>query len=223
VLAVIIPAYNEEETVGQTVEACARLAPVSEVIVVDDGSQDRTAEAAAGAGARVLRLARNCGKGQALNLGLRATRAPFLAFVDADVGTTACELERLWEPVEAGLLDMAIGRLTGGQKGRTLGLVRALAGWGIYRLAGCRLVAPLSGQRVLDARVAKRLYPLAGGFGVEVDLTVRALWAGFRVGEVPVAMSHRVTGNDWAGLVHRGRQFWEVGQALIRAARSTRW
>jgi glycosyltransferase involved in cell wall biosynthesis len=221
VLAVIIPAYNEEATIAQTVEACSRLRPVSEVIVVDDGSRDGTAEVARQAGARVLRLDRNCGKGEALNCGLRYTRAPYLAFVDADVGVTAGELERLWEPVEAGILDMAVGILTPSAR-RSLGLVRALAGLGVYRLAGCRLRAPLSGQRVLGARVAQRLYPLAGGFGVEVDLTVRALWAGFRVGELPVSMTHRYTGNDWAGLRHRSRQLWEVGRTLWRISRTPR-
>ncbi|MGB9885894.1 MAG: glycosyltransferase family 2 protein [Moorellales bacterium] len=220
-LAVIIPAYNEETTVALTVEACSRLRPVSEIIVVDDGSRDGTAEAARRAGARVLRLGRNCGKGEALNLGLRHTRAPYLAFVDADIGATAGELKRLWEPVEAGILDMAVGVLSPSAR-RSPGLVRTLARVGVYRLAGCRLRAPLSGQRVLDARVAQSLYPLAGGFGVEVDLTVRALWAGFRVGELPVAMSHRYTGNDWAGISHRSRQLWEVGCTLWRISRTRR-
>ncbi|MBC7347899.1 MAG: glycosyltransferase, partial [Clostridia bacterium] len=75
-LAVIIPAYNEQATVARTVAAARRVPVVEEVIVVDDGSRDETAAQAKQAGATVLRLPYNCGKGHALNCGYRATRAP---------------------------------------------------------------------------------------------------------------------------------------------------
>lgn len=216
-LAVIIPAYNEEATIARTVAAAGRVPVVEEVIVVDDGSRDETAAQAKQAGATVLRLPYNCGKGHALNCGYRATRAPYLAFIDADVGETAGELGKLWEPIAAGVFDMAVGVLPSARAGG-FGLVKGLARWGISQLAGCRVQAPLSGQRVLDARIMDRLYPLSADFGAEVDLTIRALWAGFRVGEVPVGMTHRVTGRNWAGLCHRGRQFWHVGRTLVHAA-----
>lgn len=222
-LAVIIPAYNEEATVARTVAAAGRVPAVTEIIVVDDGSRDGTCEAAKKAGAAVLRLPFNCGKGHALNCGFLATKAPYLAFLDADVGETAVELAKLWEPVEAGIFDMAVGKLVT-QRGRGgLGLVRGLARWGCARLAGCRLEAPISGQRVLDARLMRQLYPLVPDFGVEIDLTIRALLAGFRLGEVPVAMAHRVTGRELAGFWHRGRQFWHIGRALVRQGLAEGW
>jgi glycosyltransferase involved in cell wall biosynthesis len=190
---------------------------VEEVVVVDDGSMDGTSAEAKIAGALVLRLPRKCGKGYALNCGYLSTEAPYLAFVDADVGETAAELARLWEPVEAGIFDMAVGKLPSAGGGG-FGLVKGLAFWGVRVLTGCRFEAALSGQRVLDRRIMQRLYPLAQGFGVEVDLTVRSVRAGFRVGEVPVAMTHRVTRQDLAGFSHRSRQFWEVGRVLLREA-----
>lgn len=222
-LAVIIPAYNEEATIARTVAAVARVRAVEEIIVVDDGSRDGTFEAARQAGAAVLRLPFNCGKGHALNCGYGATKAPYLAFIDADVGETAVELAKLWEPVEAGIFDMAVGKFAALSRKGGFGLVKGLARWGCERLAGCRLSAPLSGQRVLDARIMRQLYPLAPDFGVEIDLTVRALLAGFRLGEVPVAMAHRATGRNLAGFWHRGRQFWHVGRALARQALAAGW
>lgn len=221
-LAVIIPAYNEEDRVEKTVENVSQIGPVSEVLVVDDGSTDATASVAKRAGAAVISLSRNRGKGYALNCGFAATRAPYLAFLDADLGASAVGLTRLWEPVEAGILDMSVAAPPAKAGSGGFGLVKGLAGWGIHRLSGSVFQAPLSGQRVLHRRVMHLLHPLASGFGVEIDLTLRALWSGFRVGEVPLYIEHRYTGRDVAGFCHRGRQFWHVSHTLTRLALSRR-
>ena len=77
---------------------------------------------------------------------------------------------------------------------------------------------PLSGQRAMTVDAFRAVSPFAPGFGMEVAMTVDALRAGFRVVEVPVEMSHRETGRDLAGFVHRGKQFKDILEAL--AARS---
>lgn len=87
--AVMIPAYDEEDQIGPTLAAIARLDSPAEVVVVDDGSADRTAECAAEGLAslpsgRLLRLPHNRGKAEALNAGITCTKLPLIATVDAD-------------------------------------------------------------------------------------------------------------------------------------------
>lgn len=112
-VAVVIPAFNEEETVAAVIAAGRELTP--EVIVASDGSNDRTAQVAREAGARVVELTENAGKGPALRAALKATDAEYVVMLDADlVGLTLEHLERLLRPVLAGELDMAIGVFEGG-------------------------------------------------------------------------------------------------------------
>lgn len=214
-VSVIVPAYNEAERIAATVRALLSLPGVDEVLVVDDGSSDATAQLARRAGARVYRLPRRRGKGAALRRGVEEATRPVLAFVDADLGETAMELTRLLEPVLTGTADMTIARFpeTGSKGG--FGLVVTLARGGIFLLTGWRARAPLSGQRVLTRRLLEEVGGLSPGFGVEVGLTIDALRRGFRVLEIETQMAHRATGRDWRGFLHRGRQFIAVGRALL--------
>lgn len=109
--AAIIPAFNEERTVGGIVRALKGARGIDEIIVVDDGSGDRTAVEAAAAGAdQVIRLPNNIGKGGALQRGLSATSAGILFFCDADfIGLTADHVERLLLPVQEGRVSMCTG------------------------------------------------------------------------------------------------------------------
>lgn len=109
-VTVVIPAFNEAETVAAAAAAAIGHPLVSEVIVVDDGSTDGTADAAARAGARVLRLERNGGKAGALDAGARAAREGVLLFLDADVtGHTHATLSRIMQPVLDGRYEMYVG------------------------------------------------------------------------------------------------------------------
>ncbi len=107
---VIIPAFNEERTVGGVVRTALRSPLIGSVIVVDDGSRDRTSTRAAEAGARVIRHARRRGKGAALRTGVRASSAPFFLFLDADLfRLTPTHIARILAPVLAGKLSMHVG------------------------------------------------------------------------------------------------------------------
>lgn len=212
----IIPAYNEEKWVGKTVEALKKVEEVEEVIVVDDGSKDRTSPEAWEAGAWVRRFPENRGKSQAMREGAWLARGEVLAFLDADLGTTAGEIKRLLLPVLRGEADMAIGRLVGAGRGGGIGLVKTAAYWGIYYYTGKKLQAPLSGQRVLTRGVWEQLRFKGSGFAAEVSLTVESLQGGFRLLEVPLEMSHRLTKNDLAGIKHRGRQFLDITGFFLR-------
>ena len=209
----IIPAFDRADTVGATVAAVRGLA-VDEVVVVDDGSADATAEKAAAAGARVVRLPANAGKGAAVAAGVAATPDAWVyLLLDADLGASAANAGELLGPVIAGEADMVVGVLPGAGRGGGFGVVRALAGAGIARATGWRPRAPLSGQRAVQADLLRRL-ELAPRFGLETALSIDALRAGARVVETDVDLRHRHTGRRLEGFVHRGRQGRDIASAL---------
>ena len=147
-VAVIIPAKDEQARIAATVKGASSLPGVDLVLVVDDGSTDATAAAAHGAGAVVIRHARNRGKGAAMRSGAQAvddlnrtepdavgSRA--LLFLDADLEDTAAEAAPLIEPVREGSADMTIAILPPQRSsGGGHGLVVRLARVGIERATG---------------------------------------------------------------------------------------
>ena len=215
----VIPAHNEAATVAATVRALAACPHLGRIWVVDDGSTDGTAAAARAAGAEVVRLPRRGGKARALLAGATHTTAPWLLFADADLGGSAGQLARLVDLALAGRGDMLIAAPPRRPGRRGFGAAVGLARWGVERLAGRRLEAPLSGQRVLRRDVLACLDPVPPGWGIEVALTVAALRAGLEVVEVPLAIEHRVTGWHLADLAHRGRQLGHIAWTLAAYAR----
>jgi len=208
-VSAIVPAYNEEGWVGKTVETLLAIPEINEVIVCDDGSTDNTSTEAREAGAIVCRSNINRGKCQALREGAYISKGEFLAFVDADLKETAREIKKLIDVVLTDEADMAIASFTAGKR-VGLGLTRSLAYWGIRCFTGRKMLAPLSGQRVLKREVWDLLNFRAEGFAAEVELTIESIQKGFRVKEIPVNMSHRCGGNDLKSFLHRGKQFMEI-------------
>ena len=211
----VVPAKDRADSVGATVAALAALDAVDEVLVVDDGSSDATGEVARRAGAWVLRLPANLGKGGAVAAAVAATpETDVYLLVDADTGASAAAAGALLVPVLGGDADMAVGVLppAGGRGG--FGMVQHLAGAGIRRGArGFRAAAPISGQRAVRGPLLRSLV-LAPRFGLEVGLTIDAVRDGARVVELPVDMDHRHTGRRVDGFLHRGRQGVDIGRAL---------
>lgn len=219
VVIALIPAHNEGARIAATVRAACGVKQIDRLIVIDDGSSDGTADIARDAGAEVLVIERNVGKGAALDVGLAAIRAEagIVVLLDGDLGTSAEQAELLIEPVLSGSADMSVARFPRPPGKAGFGLVMTLARWGIRRLGGpFDAQAPLSGQRALTQGALDACTPFAFGYGVEVALTIRALRAGLRVVEVPTTMQHAATGRDLAGFRHRGRQFTHVLNALVR-------
>lgn len=219
-IVVLIPAHDETERIFATVTAARAIEGVDRVMVVDDGSVDDTARRAEEAGAKVIQLVSNVGKGAALNVGaLRAEDADVLLLLDADLTDTAAQAELLLAPIVAGTADMAIASFPRPEGKAGFGLVKGLARWGIAHYGGpFEATAPLSGQRALTRRAVEAVRPFSTGYGVEVTTSIRALRAGLRLVEVPTTMSHAATGRDVSGFVHRGRQFLHVTMALVRMA-----
>ena len=215
----VVPARDEAGRVGETVRALRQLEDLHEVVVVDDGSTDGTADEASDAGAAVLRLPRRAGKGGALEAAFgRLAPAHVWMFADADLGMTAGGMAPVLEEVLGGRADLAIGMLPPQANGG-LGLVKGFAGTMIRAVSGFHAQAPLSGQRVLTAAALARCRPLAPGFGVETAMTIDAVRARLRVVEVPTVLAHHATGRGPAGFAHRGRQGWDILRAVVRRVR----
>ena len=209
----LVPARDESAAIVDTVTALRSV--VDEVIVVDDGSRDATAVLARNAGARVVAGGGGRGKGGALERGLDAIGdADVVLLADGDLGTSAATLAGLVAPIVRGDADLCIGvptaRITGG-----LGVVRRFAAFAIRAAGGPALAAPLSGQRAVAIEVLPALRPLAPRFGVETAMTMDAARAGLRILEIPIAFTHRATGRDPSGFLHRARQGYDIAVAAL--------
>ena len=194
-VAVVIPAKDEEMRIAATVASARSIPGVELVVVVDDGSSDRTAVVARSAGAEVARHQRNQGKAAAMETGAAAVRAAnrgtargrgedglLLLFLDADLESSAEQAAPLVGPVRDGTADMTIAILPEqATAGGGHGLVVQLARGGIRQATGWEPTQPLSGQRCLTPAAFAAARPLARGFGVETGLTIDLLRQGFRV------------------------------------------
>ncbi|MEK6281111.1 MAG: dolichyl-phosphate beta-glucosyltransferase [Acidobacteriota bacterium] len=208
-LSIVVPAYNEGSRLGKSLRAIVtylnEYGPDSELIVVDDGSTDNTANAAreelinsGTVRTSVISYQSNLGKGRAVRLGLLASRCPIALFMDADLSTPITETPKLIEPIESGECDLAFGSraldrsLIGvhqpwrrEQGGRVFNLAVRLAtglpfwdtqcGFKAFRMNVCR---PLVEGATIDR------------FGFDVELLYLAHRAGLRLKEVPVRWDH---------------------------------
>lgn len=223
-VAAIVPAKDEADRLAATVTALLALEAVDLVLVVDDGSTDATAAVAADAGALVVRHPANRGKAAALETGVarlleEETRigsdAHVLLFADADLGVSAANLEPLLRPVLAGAADLAIANIPRSASSLGAGRVVRLARGQIEAMTGRTIEQPLNGMRALTRESFADATPLATGWGVEAAMLVDVLRAGRRVVEVPIELTHRRTGNDFAGRLHRAKQLRDVSTALL--------
>ena len=108
-IVAVVPAYNESQTIGEVVRVLRSVSDLAEVIVIDDGSEDATAERARQAGARVISQA-NGGKGVAMRVGVEATDAEIIFFADGDLmGFRPNHVQSLLDPVVSGKAVMTVG------------------------------------------------------------------------------------------------------------------
>lgn len=220
-ISIIIPAHNEQDRIAATIASLANLPELLEIIVVDDGSTDATAEKATAERAaapkvKLIRNPQNIGKGGSMEKGLRAASGEIVVFLDADLGATSAEAAKLAAPVQQGRCDMAVADFAGGtsRKGG-FGIVMGAARRGLKWKTGRDFGSPISGQRAMRRDTALALCPISSGFGAEVGLTIRAHKKGFSILEVPVTMTHKSTGKTPAGFAHRGKQLYHILKVLL--------
>ncbi len=214
-VSIIIPAYNSEDCIAQTLSGVKKITLVSEIIVVDNGSHDKSAELAKNAGAMVYRLEKNLGKGGGVRYGITKASGDVLIFLDDDLGDAAAEAEKLLSPILNGEADMTIAAFPPAKRKGGFGFVKGLSRWGIKKCAGLTVQTPLSGQRVLKKEILQKV-SLADGFGLETALTIDVARAGFRILEVETNMTHHETGRSARDFLHRLKQFVAVAGVLVR-------
>jgi len=192
-LSVILPARNEQGAVGDTVRRILALLPQAEVIVVDDGSTDATAQLAEQAGARVLRRPYGMGNGAAVKTGARAASGEVLVFMDADGQHDPADIPRLLRRLDEGY-DMVVGARDGGSQasvGRGLanGLYNRLASW----MTGHAVLDLTSGFRAARAeRFREFLHLLPNGFSYPTTSTMAFFRSAYAVSYVPIHAARRI-------------------------------
>jgi hypothetical protein len=189
---VVVPAHDEVTTVGDVVRRARRHAPV---IVVDDGSTDGTAQAAALAGADVCRHPRRCGKGQALRTGVAAARArgaTHVVTLDADGQHDSDDVPALL--AAAAPRTLVVGARLCGDGALPPGRAEAIvvAGFFVNWASGLRLSDTQSGFRVYPLDVFDEVPARHGGFVFETEVLLAAAGRGWTIREVPVRARPRV-------------------------------
>jgi glycosyltransferase involved in cell wall biosynthesis len=209
-VALIIPAYNEEGRVGRVIQAAKASKLTNEVIVVSDGSQDRTAEVAEALGVRVVKLTQNLGKGGAMAAGVRATTAPIIVFIDADLeGLRAQHIDDIIRPTLDNLCDMSVGIFRGGR------VLSDSAQW---------ITPYLSGQRAMRRELFEGIPYIADvRMGVEVAINDAAKRRKARVIRVilrGVSNCYKETKLGFVkGVQARGKMWVEITNAKVRNRR----
>lgn len=223
-VVVIIPALDEQDAIARVLsDIPAGLA--DEIIVVDNGSRDATAQRAAAAGARVVLEPRR-GYGQACLAGIEALPADtgIVVFIDGDHSDDPREMGRLVEPLVAGVADLVIGsRVLGWREpGALLPQARvgnALATFLIRRLYGVSYT-DLGPFRAVRRDALQRLRMEDRDFGWTVEMQVKAARLGLRAIEVPVSYRRRRAGTSkvtgsLSGTVRAG---WKILSTILRHA-----
>ncbi len=187
----LIPAYNEGATIGEVLERIAALELESQVIVVDDGSSDATAEIAERAGALVLRQ-ENRGKGAAIRAAIPHIDGDIAVIQDADMEYDPAEVPVLIEPIERGVADVVYGsRLSGGKPQRAYLFWHMVGNRFLSLLTGLLFNTTLSdmetGYKVFRADVLRSLDLRQDDFAIEPEITGKICKRGYRIYELPIS------------------------------------
>ena len=191
-ITAVIPAYNEEITI----DAIVRMAMLHarEVIVVDDGSKDRTGELAALAGATVIRIPRNSGKGHALGIGLSTAAmngCSIVVCLDADGQHDPADIPRVAQPIIDGKADMVIGSRYLNQNSKHQIPMYRRIGQNILTTAtnfrnAVRITDSQSGYRAFTKDIVNSFSYSEAGMGIESEMIRNAVNSGARIQEVPI-------------------------------------
>ena len=197
-IAVLIPCYNEQATIGKVVDDFRRELPQAAVYVFDNCCTDDTAAIARAHGATVISEPRK-GKGFVVEAMLDTIDADYYVMVDGDDTYDAAAVGQLLQPVMTQQADMAVGTRLAQYDDRSFrplhvagnSLVRGL----INRIFSCRLTDIMSGYRAFNRRVVQRVPVVSAGFEVETEMTIQMLYYRLKIVEVPVPYRGRPEGS----------------------------
>lgn len=191
-ITVVIPAYNEEKTIRQVVEGAKKHA--SEVLVVDDGSQDATTQFAISSGATVIRIPRNQGKGNALSIGLTTAAlngSNVIVCLDGDGQHDPEDIPKLVEPIVAGRAQMVIGSRFLDAHSRDQIPAYRRVGQHVLNIAtnlgsAVKITDSQSGYRAFSKEALMVFDYAETGMGIESEMIRDAVRSGLKIEEVPI-------------------------------------
>jgi len=218
-VCVILPALNEEETIGMVIDEI----PMGEIerrgykvniLVIDNGSSDRTSEIAREKGVQVI-VEPTRGKGMAIRAGFEALSGDFVFILDADYTYPAAHIPEMLEVLEGGY-DVVMGSRLKGQMGEgamsNLNLVgNRLLALMTNLLYGTRISYPCTGCWGLSGKAVKELKLDATGFEIEADMLTEVARNGYRITEVPISYRRRSTPAKLKSL----RDGFKIGRMLV--------
>lgn len=197
-IAILIPCYNEEQTVADVVTQFRAQLPTADIYVFDNNSSDRTVSMAQAAGARVFHEQRQ-GKGYVTQTMFRTVDADAYVIVDGDGTYPAPAVHRLLAPVLNGEADMVVGSRLHAESRSEFKQLNALGNRLVLGLLNAifrvKLTDILSGYRSFNRKFVKSLPLFGGGFEIETELTIKAIERGFRIIEIPIDLTHRPEGS----------------------------
>ncbi len=205
-IAIVLPAFNEEQTIAATIEAFHAEMPDAHIVVVDNNSQDATGRVASDTLQRLCALGKvidepNQGKGNAVRRAFLDIEADVYVIADADLTYPAHRVHDLVRPILNGDADMVVGdRHSGGhyaqENKRPLhNFGNALVQRLVNRLFNASLVDIMSGYRAFNRSFVKTYPILVEGFQIETDMTLHALHRRMRIAELPVEYQDRPAGS----------------------------
>jgi glycosyltransferase involved in cell wall biosynthesis len=198
-IAIIIPCYNEEPTIGDVVRGFSDELPDARICVFDNNSSDRTVEVAAAAGAEVYSERRQ-GKGFVVQSMFRSIDADCYVMVDGDATYPAADVHSLIAPVLNDEADMVVGSRLAHRSRDGFKPINHFGNNVILLILNTmfrsRLTDILSGYRAFNRRFVSTVPLFGGGFEIEAELTVKAIKRGLRIVEVPIELASRPEGSS---------------------------
>jgi glycosyltransferase involved in cell wall biosynthesis len=209
-VSVIIPVYNEGKTIADLVAKVKSCHPDFEIIVIDDGSSDNTADAAQKAGARVYSHPYNIGNGAAVKSGIRVAAGDIFVFLDGDGQHDPEDITELLRYFPQ--YDMVVGARSMSDQaslGRALG--NKAYNWFASYVAKFPIKDLTSGFRAVKSNIAKSfVYLLPNTYSYPATITLGALRGGMSVKYVPIKIRKRKTGKSNIKLIHDGVRFFMI-------------
>jgi glycosyltransferase involved in cell wall biosynthesis len=197
-IAVLLPCYNEEATIGAVIDDVRSACADAEIVVFDNNSTDRSAAIAAEKNVRLVRVSRQ-GKGNVVRAMLKKVDADFYVMLDADATYPADRIPDLLKPVIDGSSDMVVGARLGSPEAGSFRRFHHTGNVILCRVVsliwGAKLTDVLSGYRAFTDEVARILPVVSSGFEVETEMTVQALFYNMSISEIDIEYRARPEGS----------------------------